>query len=87
MEQEINKLTAQEYKDRFRNRRWMAWGSFLLLAFFSGYMIFLGLGSDEIAKRIDTMSFIIGSVFGMWTTIVLTYYGIATAADIKGIKP
>jgi putative Mn2+ efflux pump MntP len=80
-------LTAQEYKDRFINRRRMAWISFTLLGVFGGWMVYAGLESDEVAKRIDTMSFIIGSLFGMWTTIVLAYFGISTMVDIKGLKP
>lgn len=71
-------LTEAQQADKFKNRRALAWWSFILLTFFGGGLILFGAYSSEGAENINAMSFLIGTVFGVWASIVLSYVGAAT---------
>ena len=79
-------LTEAQIADRFVNRRQMAWWSFYLIAFVGTALIFFGLWSDDYATRIDRISFIVGTVFGVWAGIVLAYFGASAYSDTRGMK-
>jgi len=64
--------------DKFKNRRQLAWWSFALLTLFGGGLILYGVYSSEGAQNINAISFLIGTVFGVWASIVLSYVGAAT---------
>lgn len=74
-------LTEKQAADKFYNRRKMAWRSFYLLGFVGIGLLVFGVTSDEAARRIDAMSYVITVVFGVWASIVLTYFGAAALVD------
>ena len=83
-----NKIdTEDEVKyDRYHNRRMMAWISFIAIIAVGTAVLSFGLSSDERAARVDTMSFFIGTVFGVWIAVVTWYFGATTVNDSKGIR-
>jgi hypothetical protein len=73
-------------KDRYVNRRKMAWWSFYLLSFTGVSLVIFGLFSDGHAQRIETLSFLIGTVTGLWVSIILAYFGSSVVTDRQEIK-
>ena len=71
-------LTINQKADKFRNRRRLAWLSFVLLTVFGGGLITYGVQDAAVATNISALSFLIGTVFGVWASIVLSYVGAAT---------
>jgi len=71
---------------RFRNRRRMAWISFGFIILFGGYMLQTGMSSDEGAARVEKLSFLIGTIFGVCTTIVVSYFGSSTMTQMNDTK-
>lgn len=76
-------LTDKQKADKFKNRRALAWWSFILLTIFGGGLILLGTYSSEASENINTLSFLIGTVFGVWASIVLSYVGAATLSQMN----
>lgn len=68
---------------RFRNRRRMAWISFWFMLFVGGLMILLGTTQEGMAARIEKLSFLLGSVFGMCTTVIVSYFTSSTVTQIN----
>lgn len=79
MKEEIN-------KDRYRNRRRMAWLSFACIFFVGVGLLLYGLFSEENAQRVEDLSFLVGSLLGVWTTVVAAYYGVTTINDREEIR-
>ena len=73
-------------RDRYRNRRRMAWLSFVCITVSFAALIAFGLSSDARAERISSLSFLLGSAYGLWTTIILAYYGVTTINDNTEIR-
>lgn len=71
---------------RFTNRRKMAWLSFWLIGGLGVGLIGIGMTSDAVVVRIDKLSFIIGSLFGVWGGIVLAYFGASAYTDRNDLK-
>lgn len=76
-------MTEAQKWDKFRNRRRMAWLSFFLLTVIGGGLIGYGTYSSEAATNINALSFLIGTVFGVWASIVLSYFGSATLTQMN----
>lgn len=72
--------------NRFRNRRRMAWISFGFIILFGSYMLETGLRSDEGADRVEKLSFLIGTIFGVCTTIVVSYFTSSTVTQMNDTK-
>lgn len=72
--------------DRYKNRRRMTWSSFILIVVVGSVLLSFGLIDDEKAQRINTLSFLIGTLFGVWTTIVIAYFGANAVTDVMEIK-
>lgn len=72
--------------DRYKNRRRMAWISFWMINVLGTLIILLGMINDEMPRRIEGMSFILGTIFGVWVTIVLAYFGANVMTDSAEIK-
>lgn len=79
-------MTEDQKKDRYRNRRKMAWLSFVCITISFAALIWFGLTSDERAERVSSLSFLLGSAYGLWTTIILAYYGVTTINDNTEIR-
>lgn len=79
-------LTDHQKADKFRNRRRFAWISFLFITLFGSGLIIYGVVSPDVAANISAMSFIIGTVFGVWASIVLSYVGAATLNQMNERK-
>lgn len=71
---------------RFKNRRRMAWIAFLFMLIISGWMVHKGVTNEEAAARIEQLSFLLGSVFGLCTSIVLAYYTSSSITDYNDPK-
>lgn len=71
---------------RFKNRRRMAWISFGFIILFGAYMLEVGLKSDEGAARVEKLSFLIGTIFGVCTTIVVSYFTSSTVTQMNDTK-
>ena len=71
---------------RFTNRRRMAWISFWFMLCVGGSMLILGTTQEEMAVRIERMSFLLGSVFGMCTTIIVSYFTSSTMTQMNDTK-
>lgn len=79
----MTQLTEAQQADKFRNRRRMAWLSFGLLTLIGAALIFYGATDATAASNINAMSFLIGTVFGVWASIVLSYFGAATLTQMN----
>lgn len=71
---------------RFNNRRKMAWISFIFIIFVGGGLVIYGSMVDEASIRIERISFIIGTVFGVLTTIVVSYFTSTTVTDVNDLR-
>ncbi len=72
-------------KDRYVNRRKMAWWSFRLIVIVGLPIIVFGLWSDEQAARVGSLNLFLGTVFGVWVAVILAYFGATTFTDRKEI--
>lgn len=73
-------------EDRYRNRRKMAWYSFTALTVTGISLIIVGVFLTDLAQRIDSLSFVIGTVFSLWASVILAYFGVTAIADKEKIK-
>ena len=71
-------------KERLKNRRRMAWISFVLVVFAGGGMVAYGLTSDAVAGRVGTMAGPVGIILGVWVSIILAYMGSCSYEHTKG---
>ncbi len=71
---------------RFNNRRRMAWIAFWFMLVIGGWMLILGTTQENAADRIEKMSFLLGSIFGMCTTIVVSYFTASTVTQMNDTK-
>jgi hypothetical protein len=71
---------------RFKNRRRMAWISFIFMIGVGGWMLVWGVTQDEAAVRIEKLSFLLGSIFGMCTTIIVSYFTSSTVTQVNDLR-
>lgn len=71
---------------RFKNRRRMAWIAFWFMLFVGGWMLFMGVSQEDASVRISNLSFLLGTLFGMCTTIVVGYFTSTTMTDVNDTK-
>lgn len=71
---------------RFKNRRRMAWIAFYFMLVIGGGMLTWGITQDDIAERIEKLSFLLGSLFGMCTTIIVSYFTSSTVTQMNDTK-
>lgn len=72
--------------ERFRNRRRMAWICFWFMLIVGSWMLWHGVTTEEGAERIEKLSFLLGTLFGMCTTIVVSYFTASTVTQVNDIK-
>ena len=77
-------MTKEE--DRFRNRRKMAWISFYFIILVGGGMMIYALTDDAAASRVEQISFLLGTVFGVLATIVVSYFTASTVTDVNDLR-
>ena len=69
-------------RDRFKNRRFMAyislWTIVVSVAFILIASVFDGLSTSNILEKISANQGLIGTIEGLLTTIVAAYYGVST---------
>jgi lipopolysaccharide export LptBFGC system permease protein LptF len=80
----MTELTQEQKADRFKNRRKMAWRSFYAIMVIGPVLIAFSLSSDAAAARVAASSPLITIVFGVWISIVLTYFGAASLSEYTG---
>jgi hypothetical protein len=71
---------------RFKNRRRMAWISFWFMLGVGGWMLIYGITQDAAAERVEKLSFLLGSIFGMCTTIIVSYFTSTTLTQLNDNK-
>lgn len=71
---------------RFRNRRRMAWTSFWFMLIVGGWMLWKGVTTDEGADRIEKLSFLLGTLFGMCTSIIVSYFTASTITQVNDLR-
>lgn len=79
-------MTPEQNQDKYRNRRRMAWLSFGCVIVFGAGLLLFGLSSDERAQRVNDLSFLVGALLGVWTTVVGAYYGVTAITDNTQIR-
>lgn len=82
----MESLEKEIHGDRYRNRRKMAWYSFTALTGTGIFLILVGVFLTDIAQRIDKLSFVIGTIFSLWASVILAYFGVTVIADKEEIK-
>ncbi len=75
-------ITDKQSSNQFKNRRRMAWLSFILMAIVGIAVMIFGLSSDSAAARVDSMTWMFTGLFGVWTTIILAYFGANSIAEV-----
>lgn len=71
---------------RFNNRRRMAWIAFYFMLICGGGMLLYGMVVEGAAANVEKMSFLLGSIFGMCTGIVVSYFTSSTVTQINDTK-
>lgn len=84
--EDLTYLTEAQKKDRYQNRRRMAWISFTMICTLGPLMLLLGMFDESWSIRLDRMSFLTGTLFGVWAGIVLAYFGASAYTDTRGMK-
>lgn len=79
-------MSEEITKDRYVNRRKMAWRSFHLVVIVGIPIAIFGLLNNENAARVGTMNIFLGSLFGVWIAVILAYFGATTMTDRKEIE-
>jgi hypothetical protein len=64
----------------------MAWWSFRLIFLVGIPLLAFGLYSDDNAARVESLSFLLGTLFGVWVSVVLAYFGATALADRKAVE-
>lgn len=70
-------------RDRFTNRRKMAWRSFYAFSVMGGILILLGLFNPGLITAIWPQAMF---VMGLWASIVAGYFGVTYGTDQNEIK-
>lgn len=65
-------------EERFRNRRRIANVSFVLMSGTIIALVLLGLYDAELAQRMNDMRWLITTATGLWSTLILGYYIVAS---------
>ena len=71
-------MDSQESEARFQHRRRIAQASFNFLSLTLVVVIAFALTSDEAAKRVSAIQWLLGTATGLWSTLVLGYYAAAS---------
>lgn len=79
-------MTEEQKSNRFKNRRRMAWISFWFMLIVGGWMLYHGVKTEGGADRIEKLSFLLGSIFGMCTTIIVSYFTSSTVTQMNDTK-
>jgi uncharacterized membrane protein len=78
--------TEQQHLDRYKNRRRMAWLSFVFTSMLGAYLVDRGMQSDEAAARVNSLMGVIMAIVGVWGGIIGAYFGVTFGTDKLEIK-
>jgi len=79
-------ITPKQHEIRFTNRRRLAWSSFVLLSLVGVVLIGIGLQSDALAARVESLSFLIVALLTVWAGVIAAYFGVSGWVNVaKGI--
>jgi hypothetical protein len=59
----------------------MAWRSFWFMSVTGTAVLFLGLTSDEMAQRVGAIGIFIATLYGVWASVILAYFGATYGTD------
>jgi hypothetical protein len=79
-------MTEDHHVDRYVNRRKMAWRSFWFLSGTGTAVLFLGLSSDEMAQRVGQIGLFTATIYGVWASVILAYFGATYGTDKAEIQ-
>lgn len=68
-------------KDRYKNRRRMAWLSFVFMSMTGIYALESGMSSDEMQNRVVGLLGLIMALFSVWGGIIGAYFGVTFGTD------
>lgn len=71
-------MDQEEREARFHNRRRIAKTSFTLMSGTLIGLIVFALTSDAAAQRVSQVQWLVGTAAGLWSTLVLGYYAVAS---------
>lgn len=71
-------MTEEEMNLRFRNRRRIAIVSFALMSLMIFGLVLLGLFVDGVSQKLEDMRWLITTGTGLWSTLILGYYIVAS---------
>jgi hypothetical protein len=74
---------SEERKDRFVNRRKMAWRSFYAFSALGSFLILLGLWRPGMVTGVWPQAMF---VLGLWASVVGAYFGVTYGTDQNEIK-
>lgn len=64
----------------------MAWLSFWFMILLGGWMLIYGVTQEGAAERVEKMSFLLGTLFGMCTTIIVSYFAGSSITDVNDLR-
>ena len=64
----------------------MAWISFWFMLGVGGWMLIYAVTQEGAADRVEKLSFLLGSIFGMCTTIIVSYFTSSTVTQMNDTK-
>lgn len=79
-------MNEKQEASQFKNRRRMAWWSFIMLSVCGIGLIVFAMTSDEAAARVASSSWAYTTLFGVWTSIILAYFGANSIAEVWSPK-
>lgn len=77
---------GEDPRKKWRNRRWLAWASYIQFSGVGVWVTKYGLESEGHAAIVGAMSIHLSTLMGLWAAISLAYIGATTYAAVKGVK-
>lgn len=75
--------TTRQDRILYRNRRRMAWASFVFLSITGLFLLWKGMQSKEAAEIVGAMMPLITALFTAWGTVILAYVASKAVTDWK----
>jgi preprotein translocase subunit SecF len=82
----MTKMDPDEREFRFHHRRKIAKTSFNVMSIMMIALIAYALTSDEAARRISTIQWLVGTAAGLWSSLILGYYVAASYEQTREVS-